>query len=58
MASQKYRCENCGSVFAVEHEECPKCGCPEVYEIEEDEGADIYEYFDEPCSPCDTVGGI
>ena len=58
MASQKYRCENCGSVFTVEHEECPKCGCPEIYEIEEDEGADIYEYFDEPCSPCDTVGGI
>ena len=58
MTKTKYSCENCGAVFTADEGECPKCGCDEYYEIEAEDGADIYEFFDDPCSPCDTVGGI
>ena len=30
-----YRCEGCGATFSEEQDECPKCGCGEVYEVED-----------------------
>jgi len=52
------KCENCGHIFPDTHGECPKCGCAECYELEPDEEPDIYEVFDRPDSPIDTIGGI
>ena len=59
MAKQKQKCELCGAVFGLIHDKCPKCGCPEIYELDEEEGeVDMFDFFDSPCSPCDTIGGI
>ena len=59
MKKIKMFCECCQENVLVENEEgpCPKCGCDELWEPE-DESADPFEFFDGPCSPVDTIGGI
>jgi len=61
MAGKKTKmfCERCQENVLVEDEEgpCPKCGCGELWEPE-DEEADAYGVFDSDVSPVDTVGGI
>ena len=59
MEFPKARCELCGAIFSDYHDECPNCGCPEIYEVENDE-YDIspYDFFESSCSVNDTVGGV
>lgn len=33
--AMNYRCENCGAIITTDVE-CPKCGCSEIYEVEEE----------------------
>ena len=40
----KYRCECCGAIIHTDVE-CPKCGCAEIYEVE-DECISDEETFD------------
>jgi protein-arginine kinase activator protein McsA len=40
----KYRCECCGATISTDVE-CPKCGCSEIYEVEDEYLSDD-EVFD------------
>ena len=31
----KYKCELCGAIITTD-DECPKCGCSEIYEVEDE----------------------
>lgn len=50
--AMKYRCECCGAIISTDVE-CPKCGCAEIYEVEdeylsEDETFDLVDSGDIP----------
>ena len=53
------RCTMHGSYIYEAGPNGKKCKCEEEekYEEEEEE-VDKYEFFDDPCSPVDTIGGI
>ena len=53
MASPKYKCELCGSKFREEHDECPYCGCSEVFEVEDEYLADddVFDLLDDGIIP-------
>ena len=59
MKKIKMFCECCRETVLVDGEEgpCPKCGGRDLWEPE-DEDVDPFEFFDGPCSPIDTIGGI
>lgn len=53
MSEPRYKCELCGSKFKEDFMVCPYCGCPEVFEVEDEPLAedDLIDLIDDGVIP-------